>query len=146
MYSRFAEYAEKAGSIRSRVNGVLIAQDFGTSNSYALFNLQERAELFVGRNVEVYPGMVVGMNSRNNDLVVNPCKAKKLTNIRTHSHDEKLVLTPPRELSLEAALEFINADELVEVTPSSIRLRKLVLDHNERKRVEKTTAAAAAAS
>ena len=89
--------------------------------------------------------MIVGEHSRENDLVVNPCKAKKLTNIRQVTKDEKLILTPPRELSLEAALEFINADELVEVTPSSLRLRKARLDHNERKRIEKAAKAEAEA-
>ena len=138
MYTRFAEYGPHAGTLRSRSNGVLIAQDFGTSNSYALFSLQERGTLFIGRNVQVYPGMVIGQNAREQDLVVNPCKAKKLTNIRTHSHDEKLLLTPPRVMSLEAALEFINSDELVEVTPQCVRIRKRILDHNERKRVEKS--------
>jgi GTP-binding protein len=140
IYSQFAEYGPYAGEIRSRVNGVLIAHDQGVSNSYALFSLQDRGILFIDRNVDVYGGMIVGQHSRENDLVVNPCKAKKLTNIRTHSHDEKLVLSPPREMSLEAALEFINDDELVEVTPKSIRLRKIVLDHNLRKRLEKKSA------
>ena len=138
MYSRFAEYAEFAGPLRSRRTGVLIAQDHGTSNAYALFGLQERGRLFIGPGVVVYPGMIVGEHSRENDLVVNPCKAKKLTNIRQVTKDEKLVLTPPRELSLEAALEFINDDELVEITPASLRLRKRILDHNARKRVEKS--------
>ena len=86
---------------------------------------------------KVYAGQIIGMHSRDNDLIVNPSKAKKLTNIRTTAADEKLFLTPPRILSLEAALEFINDDELVEVTPKAIRLRKRVLDHNERKRIEK---------
>jgi GTP-binding protein len=137
MYSRLAEYAPFAGAMRSRSAGVLISQDRGTSNAYALFQLQNRGTLFIGTQVEVYGGMIVGEHSRANDLVVNPCRAKKLNNIRTHSHDEKLLLTPPRELSLEAALEFINADELVEVTPKSLRMRKALLDHNERKRLEK---------
>jgi GTP-binding protein len=137
MYSRFAEYGPHAGPLRTRVNGVLIAHDRGTSNAYALFSLQDRGVLFIGRQVEVYPGMVVGQHSRETDLVVNPCKTKKLNNIRTHSHDEKLILSPPRQMSLEIALEFINEDELVEVTPKSIRIRKTILDHSERKRAEK---------
>ncbi|MEM9492037.1 MAG: EF-Tu/IF-2/RF-3 family GTPase, partial [Myxococcota bacterium] len=141
-YSQFAGYAPFAGQLRSRINGVLIAQDIGTSNAYALFSLQDRGVLFIGGGVQVYAGMVVGMNARDNDLVVNPCKTKQLTNFRTHSHDEKLVLTPPRQLTLEAALEFINEDELVEVTPTSLRLRKTILDHNDRKRMEKKAAAA----
>ena len=113
---------------------MLIAQDEGVSNAYALFTLQERGVLFIGAGVKVYGGMIVGEHARANDLVVNPCRTKKLTNIRTHAHDEKLLLTPPRQLSLEAALEFIGEDELLEVTPSSLRLRKATLDHNERKR------------
>ncbi len=141
LYTQFAEYGPWGGTLRSRVNGVLIAQDRGTSNSYALYSLQDRGILFLGRNVEVYGGMIVGQHARENDLVVNPCKAKKLTNFRTHAADEKLLLTPPRDLSLEAALEFINDDELVEVTPESIRLRKSILDHNERRRVEKASKA-----
>ena len=135
--SQFDGYGPHAGKLRSRTNGVLIAQDEGLSNAYALFTLQERGSLFIGRNVRVYPGMIVGMNSRDNDLIVNPCKAKKLTNFRTHAADEKLLLTPPRQLTLESALEFINPDELVEVTPNALRLRKTILDHNERKRSEK---------
>jgi GTP-binding protein len=91
----------------------------------------------LGPGVPVYGGQIVGLHSRGNDLIINPSKAKKLTNIRTTAADEKLFLTPPLELSLEAALELINDDELVEVTPKSIRLRKRILDHNERKRIEK---------
>jgi GTP-binding protein len=96
--------------------------------------------MFISPNVRVYAGMVVGIHQRDNDLVVNPCKAKKLTNIRTTAADEKLVLAPPRQITLEYALEFINDDELVEVTPQSIRLRKAILDHNVRKRYEKKPA------
>ena len=93
--------------------------------------------MFIGPNIHCYGGMVVGIHSRDNDLVVNPNKTKKLTNIRTTAADEKLVLAPPRQLTLEYALEFINDDELVEVTPKTIRLRKSILDHNHRKRLEK---------
>jgi len=137
LYTQFAEYGPVGGSIRSRQNGVLIANEEGVSNAYALFYLQERGQMFVGPNVKVYGGMIVGIHQRDNDLVVNPNKTKKLTNIRTTAADEKLVLAPPRQLTLEYALEFINDDELVEVTPQSIRLRKAVLDHNARKRFEK---------
>jgi GTP-binding protein len=136
-YHQFAEYGEYAGPLRGRVNGVLIVQDQGETNTYALFYLQERGVLFMGTGEKVYPGQIVGQHSRDNDLIVNPSKAKKLTNIRTTAADEKLFLTPPRVMGLEAALEFINDDELVEVTPKSIRLRKRVLDHNARKRTEK---------
>ncbi len=137
LYTQFAEYGPVGGAIRSRQNGVLVANEEGVSNAYALFYLQERGQLFIGPNVKVYGGMIVGIHQRDNDLVVNPCKAKKLTNIRTTAADEKLILAPPRQVSLEYALEFINDDELVEVTPASIRLRKAVLDHNARKRFEK---------
>jgi GTP-binding protein len=143
LYTQFAEYAPWAGNLRSRINGVLIAQDEGLTNAYALYSLQDRGALFLGTNVRVYGGMIIGQHSRDNDLVVNPCKTKQLTNFRTHAADEKLVLTPPREMTLETALEFIGPDELVEVTPVSIRLRKAVLDHNDRKRVEKSSKAAA---
>jgi GTP-binding protein len=137
LYTQFAEYGPVGGAIRSRQNGVLVANEEGLSNAYALFYLQERGQLFIGPNVKVYGGMVVGIHQRDNDLVVNPCKTKKLTNIRTTAADEKLILAPPRQVSLEYALEFINDDELVEVTPATIRLRKAVLDHNARKRFEK---------
>jgi GTP-binding protein len=137
MHHNFDHYGPYAGPIKPRQNGVIIAQEPGETNTYALFYLQERGALFLGPGIKVYGGQIVGMHSRDNDLIVNPSKAKKLTNIRTTAADEKLFLTTPRELGLEAALEFINDDELVEVTPRAIRLRKRVLDHNERKRVEK---------
>ncbi len=133
----FKNYGPFAGNLRSRPNGVLIAQDDGETNTYGLFYLQERGTLFLGPQIKVYGGQIIGLHSRDNDLVVNPSKAKKLTNIRTTAADEKLFLTPPRVFTLESALEFINDDELVEVTPSAIRLRKRALDHNERKRIEK---------
>jgi GTP-binding protein len=127
-------YGPWAGEVTHRTNGVLVADRSGTSNAYALFNLQERSELLVGAGVDVYEGMIVGENSRSGDLDVNPTKEKKLTNIRTHSHDEALRLTPPRPLTLESAIEFIAADELVEVTPKSIRLRKRQLSQHDRRR------------
>jgi GTP-binding protein len=133
----FTHYGPYAGTFKGRTNGVLIAQDPGHTNTYALFYLQERGALLLAPGVPVYGGQVVGLHARGNDIVVNPSKAKKLTNIRTTAADEKLFLTPPLALTLEAALELINEDELVEVTPKSIRLRKRILDHNERKRVEK---------
>ncbi|MEJ7602866.1 MAG: EF-Tu/IF-2/RF-3 family GTPase [Kofleriaceae bacterium] len=137
LYTQFAEYGPQGPDIRTRQNGVLVASEEGVSNAYGLFYLQERGQMFIGANIKVYSGMVIGIHQRENDLVVNPSKAKKLTNIRTTAADEKLVLAPPRQLTLEYALEFINDDELVEVTPESIRLRKAVLDHNVRKRFEK---------
>jgi len=133
----FREYGPYAGPLKGRQNGVLLVQDPGETNTYALFYLQERGVLMLGPGERVYPGQIVGMHARDNDLIVNPSKAKKLTNIRTTAADEKLFLTPPRIMTLEAALEFINDDELVEVTPKAIRLRKRILDHNARKRAEK---------
>ena len=127
-------YGPWAGEVTHRTSGVLVADRTGTSNAYGLFNLQERGELFIGAGVDVYEGMVVGENARSGDMDVNATKEKKLTNIRTHAHDEALRLTPPRELTLEAALEFIAADELVEVTPKAIRLRKRLLSGHERHR------------
>ena len=138
LYTQLAEYGPWAGGLKARVNGVLIASEEGVSNAYALFTLQERGQMFVGPGVHVYPGMIVGIHARDNDLVVNPNKAKKLTNMRTTSADEKLILAPPRKLTLESALEFINNDEYVEVTPKSLRMRKSVLDHQLRKRFEKS--------
>jgi len=127
-------YGPWAGEVTHRTNGVVVADRAGISNAYGLFNLEQRAELFIGAGVETYEGMIVGENSRSGDMDVNPTKEKKLTNIRTHAHDEALRLTPPRPLTLEAALEFIAEDELVEVTPLSIRLRKRQLPRHERER------------
>ncbi|HXI80081.1 MAG TPA: translational GTPase TypA [Verrucomicrobiae bacterium] len=127
-------YGPWAGDVTHRTNGVLVSDRSGTSNAYGLFNLEQRAELFIGAGVEVYEGMIVGENSRSGDMDVNPTKEKKLTNIRTHSHDESLRLTPARLLTLESAIEFIAGDELVEVTPKSIRLRKRALSQHDRRR------------
>ena len=127
-------YGPWAGEVTHRTNGVLVADRGGTSNAYGLFNLQERAELLIGAGREVYEGMIVGENSRSGDLDVNPTKEKKLTNIRTHAHDEALRLTPARPITLESAIEFIAGDELVEVTPTSIRLRKRLLPKHQRER------------
>jgi GTP-binding protein len=127
-------YGPWAGEVTHRTAGVLVSDRSGISNSYGLFNLQERSELLIGAGVEVYEGMIVGENARSDDMDVNPTKEKKLTNIRTHAHDEALRLTPPRPLTLEAALEFIAEDELVEVTPASIRLRKRLLPRHDRER------------
>jgi GTP-binding protein len=127
-------YGPWAGDVTQRTTGVLVSDRPGTSNAYALFNLQERSDLFIGAGIEVYEGMIVGENSRSGDMDVNPTKEKKLTNIRTHAHDESLRLTPPRPLTLESALESIDGDELVEVTPTAIRLRKRLLSRHERRR------------
>ncbi len=137
MHHSFHGYAPKSGEAARRANGVLVAKEEGTSTGYALQNLQERSVLFIGPGVQVYAGMIVGQNSRDNDLVVNPCKAKALTNMRSKASDEAILLTPPRLLTLEQAIEFIETDELVEVTPKSIRLRKKILDRSQRKKAEK---------
>ncbi len=134
MYNVFDHYgAYISTAIGQRINGVLIANGQGKALGYALFNLQDRGKLFIGHGEEVYEGMVIGIHSRDNDLVVNPLKAKQLTNIRAAGSDENIILTPPLRLSLEQALEFIDDDELVEVTPSSIRIRKKLLKEHERK-------------
>jgi len=138
MYHVFERYAPvKPGSIGQRINGVLIANGNGKSLGYALFNLQERGRLLIGPGEDIYEGMIVGIHSRNNDLVVNPLKAKQLTNIRAAGTDENILLTPPIKMSLEQAIEFIDDDELVEVTPKAIRLRKQFLTELERKRAAK---------
>ncbi len=123
-----------------RPNGVLIANGQGTALAYSLFSLQERGRLCIGPGEEVYEGMIIGLNNRDNDLVVNPLKGKKLTNMRAAGKDENVVLTPPIRFSLEQAMEFIDDDELIEVTPSSVRLRKRNLKETERKRSERETA------
>ncbi len=127
-------YGPWAGEVTHRTSGVLVADRTGTSNAYALFSLQERSDMFIGSGVEVYEGMIVGENARSGDMDVNVTREKKLTNIRTHSHDEALRLTPPRPMTLESAIEFIGEDELVEVTPDSIRLRKRLLSMHDRRR------------
>ena len=135
MYHTFQRYADRAqAKIGERVNGVLVSIAAGKSLAYALFNLQARGRLFIGPSEQVYEGMVIGIHSRSGDLVVNPLKAKQLTNIRAAGSDENIVLTPPLELTLETAIEFINDDELVEVTPTAIRVRKKLLREHERKR------------
>jgi GTP-binding protein len=123
-----------------RPNGVLIANGQGTALAYSLFSLQERGRLCIGPGEEVYEGMIIGLNNRDNDLVVNPLKGKKLTNMRAAGKDENVVLTPPIRFSLEQAMEFIDDDELIEVTPTSVRLRKRNLKETDRKRSERETA------
>ncbi|HKC42333.1 MAG TPA: translational GTPase TypA [Burkholderiales bacterium] len=139
----FDEYGPVKGEIPGRRNGVLVSQETGAAVAFALFNLQERGRLFVSPGEKVYEGMVVGIHSRDNDLTVNPLKEKKLTNIRAAGKDENVLLTPPVALTLEYAVEFIADDELVEVTPRSIRVRKRFLKAHERKRAEKDASAAA---
>ena len=135
MTSIFDHYGPvKVGEVISRQNGVLVSMVTGKTLSYSLFNLQERGRLFLGHAADIYEGQIVGLHSRSNDLAVNPTKGKQLTNVRASGTDEALVLTPPVKHTLEQALEFIEDDELVEVTPESIRIRKKLLKENERKR------------
>jgi GTP-binding protein len=135
VFDHYAPLLERV--LGERVNGVLVSNAQGRTLAYALFNLQDRGRLCVGPGEEVYEGQIVGIHSRDNDLTVNPLKAKKLTNIRAAGSDEKLLLTPPVRFSLEQAMEFIADDELVEVTPGAIRLRKRLLKEHERKRGER---------
>ena len=134
IHHRFEGYRPLAGSVPRRANGVLVSNVAGKAVAFGLDGLQDRADLFVKPGDEVYEGMIVGENSRGNDLVVNPTKEKKLTNIRAAGSDDNVLLKPPRELSLEAALEYIEEDELVEVTPTIIRLRKILLKETDRRR------------
>ncbi|PIE36539.1 MAG: hypothetical protein CSA54_04180 [Gammaproteobacteria bacterium] len=135
IYSVFDHYEPKtAVDIGQRRNGVLISNGQGKALAFALWNLQERGRLIIGANTQVYEGQVVGIHSRDNDLTVNVLKGKQLTNIRAAGSDENVVLTPHIDLSLEQALEFIDDDELVEVTPESIRIRKKFLKESDRKR------------
>jgi len=134
-YHVFDHYGPcQSGSVGGRQSGVLIANCLGKARGFALFNLQERGKLFLGPQADCYEGMIVGIHSRNNDLVVNVTKEKQLTNVRASGTDEAIVLTPPIRLTLEGAMEFIEPDELVEVTPKNIRLRKKMLKENDRKR------------
>lgn len=135
MHHVFDHYGPKIkGAVAARIRGVLIANIPGVATAYSLWNLQDRGELIIGPQTDVYEGMIVGIHTRENDLVVNVTKGKQLTNIRAAGSDENINLTPPRQLTLEWALQFINDDELVEVTPTSIRLRKKRLKAHERKR------------
>jgi GTP-binding protein len=134
MHHQFSGYAPWQGDLPGRVNGVLVSTVIGRAVAYSLDNLQQRGELFIGPGDEVYEGMIVGEHSRQNDLPVNPTREKKLTNIRAAGSDENIILKPPRKLTLEAALEYIEDDELVEITPTSIRLRKMLLKESDRRR------------
>jgi GTP-binding protein len=129
----YAGYDKYAGEIKNRKNGVMICMEECTSVAYALFNLQERGRLFLGPQVKLYEGQIIGENSRENDLVVNPGRGKKLTNIRAAGCDENVILTPPTQMSLEDCIAYINDDELVEVTPEAVRLRKIMRKESQRK-------------
>ena len=137
MNHSFLEYRPATGTVESRMPGALISMESGEALGYSLFNLQERGELFIGPQAKVYPGMVIGEHSRPNDLDVNPIKGKQLTNVRSSGSDDAIKLVPPRDMNLEAALEWIEDDELVEITPNNIRIRKRLLDANERKRASR---------
>ncbi|HHX30610.1 MAG TPA: translational GTPase TypA [Clostridiaceae bacterium] len=137
MVRRFFAYEEYKGEISERTRGAVIAQEEGTTTAYALANIAERAELFVPPGTHVYEGMIIGLNSRNEDMIVNPAKAKKASNIRAAGTDDAIKLSPHRVFTLEEALEFINDDELVEITPSSVRIRKRLLTERDRKRAGK---------
>jgi len=133
----FHSYGPFKSGIRGRINGALISMETGPAVAFAIFNLQERGEIFIEHNTEVYQGMICGEHSRENDLEVNFLKGKKLTNMRASGSDENVVLTPPRQMSLEEKMAYINDDEVLEVTPKHLRLRKKYLDHHERKRISK---------
>jgi len=138
MYHAFSHYGPRvAGELAQRQQGVLISGETGMARAYALFNLQERGQLMIGHGAEVYEGQVIGIHSRGNDLTVNPLKGKQLTNFRAAGSDENILLTPPVRVTLEYALEFIDDDELVEVTPAAIRIRKRYLKEHERKRASR---------
>jgi GTP-binding protein len=142
LHHRFLEYGPWAGPLAGRKNGVLVADRVGEAVGFALFNLQERAQMFIAPGEEVYEGMVCGENSRPEDMDVNVSKEKKLTNMRTTASDENIQLEPPRQITLEYALEYIEEDELIEVTPKSIRLRKRALAATERKKIARAAARA----
>jgi GTP-binding protein len=137
IHHNFYDYEPTRGSIPSRVNGVMVSTETGKTTAYALENLQDRGVLFVGPAEEVYEGQVVGEHCRDNDLPVNACREKKLTNVRSATSEKSILLKPPRQMPLELALEYIEEDELVEITPNAIRLRKIYLKENDRKRYER---------
>ena len=134
MVRRFSGFEPWKGEIQGRINGVAVAQEEGNCTAYAIFTIQERVQMFVKPQDHVYEGQLVGMNARSDDMVVNPCRAKKATNMRAAGSDDTIKLTPPRTFTLEEALEFIDDDELVEVTPTDIRLRKKLLTELERRK------------
>ncbi|MEP6809022.1 MAG: translational GTPase TypA, partial [Chthoniobacterales bacterium] len=137
----FREYAPFKGEMEGRNRGVMISMEAGTSKAYSLNNIQARGKLFIGPQEEIYAGMIIGENARPEDLPVNPCKAKNLTNMRSQGDGKGIQLEAPLKMTLERAIEYIGADEYVEVTPKSLRLRKRILDANMRKRAGNAVAA-----
>jgi GTP-binding protein len=142
MHHTVAGYRDYKGGSVGRLRGVLIADQTGRATAYALFQLSERGEYFIESGTGVYAGMIIGENSRDSDLAVNITRTKQLSNMRSKSADEALTVPPPRRLSLEQMLEYINEDELMEVTPKSLRLRKKILDALQRKRSDRARARA----
>jgi len=140
MHHNFYDYQPLRGSIPGRVNGVMISTDTGRSTAYALENLQERGTLFIGAGEAVYEGQVVGEHCCDNALPVNVCREKKLTNVRSSTAEKTILLKPPRQLPLELALEYIEEDELVEITPTGIRLRKMFLKEQDRRKLARQQA------
>lgn len=138
MHHNFHGYEPFRGEVPRRQNGVMVSMVRGPAIAYSLDNLQQRGTMFVQPGDEVYQGMIIGENARSDDMVVNPCKEKKLTNIRAAGSDKNILLKPPRQLTLEIALEYIESDELVEITPSKIRLRKKELSEEGRRRSERS--------
>jgi GTP-binding protein len=137
VHHRFDRYRPMEGDVPRRTNGVMVSTSTGRAVAFALNGLQQRAEMFVGPGDSVYEGMIVGENSRENDMAVNPMKEKKLSNMRAAGTDDNIILKPPRRMSLEAALEYVEDDELLEITPTTFRLRKRLLREAIRRREER---------
>jgi GTP-binding protein len=137
MAHRFKDYEPYKGEIEMRINGSLVASETGTAFAYAIDKLQDKGRFFISPQDEVYAGQVVGEHTRSEDLTINVCKTKKLTNVRASGTDDKAVITPATIFSLEETMEYIQEDEYVELTPKSIRMRKILLDENDRKRKAK---------
>ena len=133
----FEKYGPYKGAVGGRQNGVLLSNSSGEATAYALFALEERGELFIGAGEKIYEGIIIGENAKPEDLEVNPLKSKQLTNFRSTGKDDAIRLTPPRAMTLEQAIAYIDDDEMVEVTPQTIRLRKAILDPNERKKAKR---------
>jgi GTP-binding protein len=138
MNSVFLEYAPQSSHAVGRNNGSIVSLEAGSITKYALANAADRGEFFVGDSVEVYPGMVLGQGNQEQDIEINPTKSKKLTNMRASGSDDGIFLAPPRDMSLEASIEYLADDELLEVTPQSLRIRKRILDAQERRKAKRS--------